>query len=327
MKVKDRLFKTFYSKFEYKILRDETEDKKTEISWEEFQAEMLGNFSNSEKNYKSYILLETFKKYFEYHNNSLRLFKIYMIYFPLVLNLEETNGLSFIELIFEKILYNLEVEMYGNNKGYKIGNAENILTDETRTDRSVTISHINLADKSTNRKLLETFIEKRKKNSENIKKDDSQKEVNSIDHKLLSSFWTVFHQKNAKKNFIKKIPIEIFKEIMIVYFHTNITFFLKAFKDCIKQFNPKKHDKKLRGSIRKFNYQLINYDDLTDENVEQFIKHTIFNLIEKRDQLKPMEYDKILLTYDDIYVYYKINPHFSNSIKTYQEFLIFMANK
>ena len=114
---------------------------------------------------------------------------------------------------------------------------------------------------------------------------------------------------------------------MIVYFHTNLTYFLRAFKDSVREFNPKKHAKKLRGPMRKFNYQLINYDDLTDENVEQYIQYTIIKFIEKRDQLKLMEYDNILLTYDDIYVYYKINPHFSNSINTYQDFLIFMADK
>jgi hypothetical protein len=74
MHTKERLFKTFCAKFEYKIYKKPLDEKKFEITWEDFNLEMLNNFSDFEENYVSYILLETLRNYFKYHNNSLRIF-------------------------------------------------------------------------------------------------------------------------------------------------------------------------------------------------------------------------------------------------------------
>lgn len=327
MHTKERLFKTFCAKFEYKLYKKPIDDKRYMITWREFENDMLNNFTDSEINYKSYIILETFRKYFHYHNDNLRIFKVYMIYFPLVLHLDGTEGLNFIELIFDKVIYNLEVEMKGNNKSYHI-QEEKISTDETKTDRTEILANSIINDKSTSRKLLDSFIDK--KNIERTNKViKSEQLVNSIDHKLLTKFSEFYHGENDKKNkFVRTIPIKIFKEIMIVYFHSNITFFLRAFKDVIREFDPTRHEEdKLIDKMKYFHQDKIIYNDLSEENVEKFIDSTISNLIKRRDQLQTIEYDKISLNYDDIYVYYKFNSYFLNMFKTYQTFQNFINIK
>jgi len=328
MHTKERLFKTFCAKFEYKIYKKPLDEKKFEISWEDFNVEMLNNFSDFEENYVSYILLETFRKYFQYHNNSLRIFKVYMIYFPLVLHLKGSEGLNFLELIFEKVIYNLEIEMSEGNREYHIQDIEKSSMDETKTDRSDMISQTNIIDKSTNRKLLDnTFRGKKQISSEeNPKIKKSENFVNSIDHKLLISFSEYFRKKDLKKKFLRTIPINIFKEIIVVYFHSVITLFLRAFKDTIREFTPnKRYEDILIKNMSYYRHENISYSELSEENVEKFIKNTLEKFIERRDTLKAIEYNKIILTYDDVYAFFIMNSYFIDSYRTHEIFLRFIG--
>ncbi len=108
----ERIWKVFCFRFEYKYYRTDT--SKYKITWEEFEGIFLDEFKVDRDHegidLNEWIIYNTFKKIFEYNNYEIRVFIIYMFFFPYCLHLNGAEGLNFIDLLYEKIIYNLEVE-------------------------------------------------------------------------------------------------------------------------------------------------------------------------------------------------------------------------
>lgn len=107
IKWSDKQWKTFCVKFEYKLFSKEND--KFHITWDEFESILL---KKSDLNYaKEYLIFHTFRKFFQIYNMEAKLYKIYILYFTLVLHVKEFRNISFIEMLFEKIISNLELEI------------------------------------------------------------------------------------------------------------------------------------------------------------------------------------------------------------------------
>ena len=109
----ERIWKVFCFRFEYKYYKFDT--NKYMITWEEFEGIFLDEFivdKESEKiDQNQWIIYQTWKKIFEYDNYEIRVYRVYLMFFPYCLHINGAEGMNFIDLLFEKIIYNLEVEM------------------------------------------------------------------------------------------------------------------------------------------------------------------------------------------------------------------------
>ena len=85
------------------------------ITWEEFEGTFLDEFivdKDAEHiDINEWIIYHTFKKIFEYDNYEIRVYRVYLMFFPYCLHINGSEGMNFIDFLFEKIIYNLEVEM------------------------------------------------------------------------------------------------------------------------------------------------------------------------------------------------------------------------
>jgi hypothetical protein len=109
----ERIWKVFCFRFEYKYYKFDT--SKYMITWEEFEGIFLDEFIVDNKDEKididQWIIYNTFKKIFEYDKNEIRVYRVYLMFFPYCLHINGAEGMNFIDFLFEKIVYNLEVEM------------------------------------------------------------------------------------------------------------------------------------------------------------------------------------------------------------------------
>ncbi len=114
MNWREKIFKIFCFKFEYKYYKKDTQVR-FNMGWAEFDKKMLNNFEDLENNRDHLFIHDTFENYFKLQpNKEIRVFKIYMLYFPYVLHLKGMTGLNFIDFIYEKVIYNIEVEINQN---------------------------------------------------------------------------------------------------------------------------------------------------------------------------------------------------------------------
>lgn len=109
----ERIWKVFCFRFEYKYYKFDT--NKYMITWDEFEGIFLDEFIVDKESDKidlnHWIIYHVFKKIFEYDNNEIRVYRVYLMFFPYCLHINGSEGMNFIDLLFEKIIYNLEVEM------------------------------------------------------------------------------------------------------------------------------------------------------------------------------------------------------------------------
>lgn len=354
MNWRERIFKTFCFRFEYKFYKGDNSKVKYTITWEQFEKDMLNNFFELDTDPTHFFIHNVFEKYFAMQDNEIRVFKVYMLYFPYVLHLKSMEGLNFIDLIFEKVLYNLELEMkqrvLGGGKGdfsedsivldkekddligkNNLENNKDIPSNRLRND-------VDLSDLRSNRNLLvkseknvlafndkASAVSSRRQKSESKKGDLSSLFENSLDNNLLEYFkeFLINKNKTQHKSFVRTVHVKIFREIMFIYFENNVTLLLKAFKEVLKEFDERQYeDDDFIKKIKSFNHEKVAIEKLTAKNVYKFIDLTLKKLAQKRINLpKFKDITTVELTFDDIYVYLKLNPYFLDSYQCYEEFM------
>lgn len=147
----ERIWKVFCFRFEYKYYRENT--NKYMITWEEFEGIFLDEFKVDPDqegiNINEFIIYHTFKKIFEYSNYEIRVYRVYMFFFPYCLHLNGAEGGNFIDLLFEKIIYNLEVEIRAalNEQEKKEGIDKALNEDEGEEDIYNLTNYNNKIDK------------------------------------------------------------------------------------------------------------------------------------------------------------------------------------
>ena len=355
LKWHERIWKVFCFRFEYKYYINET--NKYTIKWEEFEGIFLDEFDvdpDSENiDLNEWIIYNIFKKIFEYNNYEIRVYRVYMMFFPYCLHLNGAEGLNFIDLLFEKIIYNLELEMKikldraRNEALLKETLEKNEFKDE---EEDIYSKAYNETDKKSKKTLnLPTsfklggfmnkfFSGKKIPNLNNINnilpdsvqvitKNNSKKQVISeqnVDKDMESDLIRVFENEfNSRKQegFIRKISFEAYKEIMFVYFQNNIVLFLRAYNDIITDFKDFEYvDDNLVNNINAIKNQIkIDFDIFSTKNITKFFNNTyekkLFGL---RNNLRK-DSDNIQLTFDDIYVYMKNNYYFYNCKNLYNQ--------
>lgn len=345
MNWRERSFRIFCFRFEYKFYSNKSSDPlKTRytIKWNEFDKFMLNNFFELEKDTTHYLIHCTFRNFFALHNDEVKIYRIFMMYFPYLQHLPEMQGLDFIDLIFEKIIYNLEVEIKikkllsevvekDKDKNFeKQKNNEGNLNLKNILKNNDFIEEISYDDK-TNRNLL---LNKTANQSISHKNDpvDKINFDNNCDDKLLEFFseYTInrgTNESNIKDdecNFVRKIPMKVFKEIMYIFFQNNVTLLLRMFREVIKEWDERDFENEgFIKKMKKLKYQNVSVEKMTSENVYKFIDITLKKLVAKRANLskkKDVAMMDLELTFDDIYVYLKLNSYFLNSNQLFEEF-------
>lgn len=190
LKWQERIWKVFCFRFEYKYYRTDT--SKYTITWEEFEGIFLDEFKVGYEdegiNLYEWIIYNTFKKIFEYNNFEIRVYRVYMFFFPYCLHLNGAEGLNFIDLLFEKIIYNLEVEMVASFHEAKAGN----LDDSNTSSDEENENNYNLTTKKNPYLNNDNADKKSKKSKKSKKYENSNKRFargiiasNAIDNKML----------------------------------------------------------------------------------------------------------------------------------------------
>jgi hypothetical protein len=355
MKWQDRLWRVFCFKFEYKFFKNvDSDHPKYMVNWDEIVSILFNSWDEDEqeKDYTKYIIFHTMKKYFLHHNNEVRLFRIYMLFFPYTLQLSEVKSLNFIDLFFEKIIYNLELEMKAASNVVQLTEVEaeetivskeeaskgDILNSSSNDDLSIIENSKN--QDITNRKLIGGNDESKFPVSKfelplnkhhDMKDIDSVKEktnlqANFIENNLLSAFNEYFEKKKegaiSNLSYVRQISYSVFREIMFVYFENNVTLIVKAMKDVIKEFDEYRYENdKMIKQIKRINYRNINTDKLTNKNVYSYIDQCIDKLIKVRVKLSTIkEKETIILTLEDVLVFIQLNPMFLNTIELFEDF-------
>jgi len=161
----ERIWRVFCFRFEYKYYRTDT--NKFTITWEEFEGTFLDEFNvdpDSEGiDLDQFLIYHTFKKIFEYNKYEIRVYRVYMFFFPYCLHLNGAEGLNFIDLLFEKIIYNLEVEMVNS-----LQEAKNLNIAESDSD----------SDEENDKFKYGNEADKKSKKSKNMQMDKSQPKKN-----------------------------------------------------------------------------------------------------------------------------------------------------
>jgi hypothetical protein len=335
MRWNDRVWKIFCFRFEYRFFHTYNKFQYL-ISWEEFENILLEGFSNRNTDHNQFLIYYTLKKYFQLHNNQIRIYRIYMLFFTLVYHLPDMECLNFLDLFHEKIIYNLEIEMrdQGSGKEYRASTVESEKDeppDESKMSDIHSIKNRNFVNTSrqpiTNRQnenelLLHLPSQKRT----GMKIENKPEEIFSLTQtdNLLLIYYSKFYSdkmNNSENKIIKKIPIKIFREIIYIFFQNNITFILKAYKSVLDEFEENKfEDDNLVNKIKSIKYKqgYINLDLLTTEKVYEFVDIALNKLINNRINLSMIkEKHDVLLTYDDIFTFMKLNSFFFLSSKSY----------
>lgn len=327
-----RIWKIFCFKFEYKLFKINDHGKHT-ITWSEFDAIFFNSWTDEirEKDYKKYIFWHTMKRFFKFHNNEMRIYRIYMFYFPYVLHRGGAINFNFVDLIFEKTIYNLENEMHGGSELLDNDDLESSM-NTVMSEESEKSSLESQAKERSEMFILDNKYLKGKSdkgrhnnmaNNPLLNNDENAvpKTYYLIDNNLLSISDKYFTNYRKQKTTISKISLEIFREILFIYFNTNVIILLRSLKEMVKEFDDRKVENHfLISKINSFNHENIKVDKFTPANVYKYIDICLDRMLSFRTNLKSQDKKTIYLSLDEIYLFIKTNPLFLNSKKCYEEF-------
>ena len=341
----ERIWKVFCFRFEYKYYKIDT--NKYMIEWEEFERIFLDEFyvdNYLEKlDLNQWIIYNVFKKIFEYDNNKIRVYRVYLMFFPYCLHINGAEGMNFIDFLFEKIIYNLETEMsiqlvnvqpvekeesdeedvdddyFGiYNKKLVKDNKDN---DSQKSVNDISEDNLNedyLSRPDLSKKNLNTSY---KKEAQNIEFDYSKFNCKDMEKNLIRIFYDEFLN-TTQLGYIRIISYELFKQIMYVYFYNNIVLFLRAFKDIITDIDLDSYEDEVfveEIKVIQKNNKNIRLDLMTEEKINHFLDNSFNELFLIRNNLARTE--NVKFTFDDIYVYMKKNFYFYNCINLYETYI------
>jgi hypothetical protein len=232
---------------------------------------------------------------------------------------------NFIDLLFEKVIYGLEIEIKNQNKPQL---KASVGSSQGKSD---------LDDPDVNNELSQSFSpddinSQKKQNNKIVKKiepnfpltgdDELPVYYNNIEINLINYFSEYYKNFNKNRSFVRLLPFRIFREIMYIYFQNNVALLLRSFKEVIRNFDEFKCENEvLIKKMRTFNHEKIIISHFTPNKIFKYIDICLNKLIMTRTNLKGQNPNNMNLSFDDIYVFLKLNPQFLHSQLCFEEFM------
>ena len=321
------------SKFEVGFYKKGNEDSST-VKWDEFneiffkeydifkfdiealsnrRKGLAPNLIKSKVNFDQVMAYYAMREIFESNYFEMRIYRVYILF--LVNSVDENSAatkLNFIELLFEKVIYNLELEARSSEVMAVETHPDNDL-DETKEEvmifTEINITEIeeenerqrgsSLKKKRNNKSIAEKsgmisvmdvsdnrlIKEEKNLDEENYIMEDSEMsesfhlDNSSIDDKLVKIFQKFRQSKIGKaKTYVKKITISMFKLILYMFFETSIVNVLYGYKKVLEKIalkTIKLEDVYWNNELKGFIKRNFNYDKIIDLN--QF-NHKVFTV-------------------------------------------------
>lgn len=268
----------------------------------------------SHVNFENVLIYFAFKEIFETNRYEMKLYRTYVLF--LIFSIDDdsmVSKLNFIELLFEKILYNIEIEVKeveNREKNKKIMREQEkknlkekgVFFDEELTQIDITLgdsedkkdhsqsqddnSIINLRTNSRNNEKNERNEESPSffDDNESINQTGNEMNIikiypNKIEEKILKSMY-FFRKEEIKNNktYVKKISINLLRLIMYMYFETTIVnciYGLKTALDKIAKRQLKLEDVYWNNEFKNYLKKNYNVNKIVDIS---YMKYEIFSV-------------------------------------------------
>ena len=351
-KYPDKKWKEFVFKFEtkYFVIDD---FYKYKIEWLTFERIFFSKtqieIEKGEETLENYVLYNTLRTMFLKENDKIRAYRVYMIFFPFVYHHDKTKFVDMLELIFDNIIYFLELEIQRKSDIDERNNKDRTIEEPDDNRLNTQIEKTNKVDEKLlamfgsvsnspiiRSKTLRLKLYDHLENENNQNDDEGNSPVkilideNSDVNKQIIKLNSCNHL-NLPKNEVKinKIHYRSFYQILYTLFDTFVVSMLTNFNDLIVDVDKPvvttvelpvvnninveeiKVDMtaKYKIELKKFDVKNLKLEVFTEEKIKEFLNHTFTPLRKRKNIL-----DQNIMRFEDLFFTMEdVNFYFRNN--------------